>query len=194
MTDATPETGGWWGGRTRNMGYPSDGPGYPHCYYDTYACWPDLSLGPVAASLLFPYKTEMGPAGGDPVDPAVLVENLTPNQAYNVTWIAWEQGWDVGYDIYANGTKMVEDAYFYYAGVPASEDPPEPGWDVTDEHISVKFVATADGDGKILFVWNDLAPDTQDRFSGLIMEPVPEPGTLVLLLGLAGFVCFRRRR
>ncbi|MBN1910630.1 MAG: PEP-CTERM sorting domain-containing protein [Pirellulales bacterium] len=123
----------------------------------------------------------------------VLVEDLTPGQQYSVTLWAFDDaaGESTRSTWSANGA-LVNDGYRF----DASQDP------MTNLEYSFSFLATADENGQILLEGRVGLDGAEGLAQGNvylnaleICEVVPEPSTVVLLLGAAlAVLCFRRRR
>lgn len=125
----------------------------------------------------------------------VLVEDLTPNQEYSVTLWAFDDaaGESTRSNWSANGT-LVNDGYRF----DADQDP------MTNLEYSFSFLATADENGQILIEGRVAIDGAQGLDQGNVylnaleiyeVVPVPEPGTITLLLMLllGGLFIWRRK-
>ena len=159
---------GMWGGRNRAATMDPDNP-------------PDYTERNLLAE-------HGGPWTNDDIQ-TVTISGLEPGMIYNTSLWAWEQGQLQGFDLSANGVKVVDD--YVSVSHPTSND---------DNRID--FQATADESGEVVLEYSDprsgAGPGAFPSFkiNALEMTVVPEPGSLVLLLSLAGLglVSFLRRK
>ena len=163
---------GSWGGRNRGVGKPANVP-------------PDFT----EAALLQSWGSSWDPSDGSALERTVTISGLVPNMVYDTSLWGYEHNNPQGWDVSANGVLVVDDFL----------------WTPNPDHNDLNrsdFQATADGSGVVVLEYSDPTSGDQPgnylpyKINGIMMTAVPEPGSLVLLLGLAGLglVSFLRRK